>query len=353
MNVIHPATLEKANEAAVYTLYLYLAHKTQPENGALLGTVVSGLTATAEKEDWSSRDLIRLRTLKNAVEARPEIANSKLSDLICSPGGSTACAFTNPKGNIFVLFRGTGDEEWLDNGQGLSGIPEENTYLTYGENGEIKASLLIEKDFASGQQVEALNWFNRIAAENRWTEKDRITIAGHSKGGNKAQFVTIHSDLVDDCFSFDGQGFSPEALAAFKDRAKGEFTARRNRIISISSENDYVNVLGQRLMPDTQIYYFQSRMGIHFLEAMLDSRGYFLPQGEQGRLSEYMQNVSQRLIQLKPGIRQYVALGVMNVFQQYLGKEKAETADRSTLEKTFAGMTKAVDRMLKVTGFLQ
>ena len=48
-----------------------------------------------------------------------------------------------------------------------------------------------------------------------------IIVTGHSKGGNKAQYVTINSkynDLIDKCFSFDGQGMSPEAIEAFINR---------------------------------------------------------------------------------------------------------------------------------------
>lgn len=36
---------------------------------------------------------------------------------------------------------------------------------------------------------------------------DSITVTGHSKGGNKAQYVTVLSDKVDRCISMDGQGF--------------------------------------------------------------------------------------------------------------------------------------------------
>ena len=41
---------------------------------------------------------------------------------------------------------------------------------------------------------------------------DSITVAGHSKGGNKAQYVTVLSDKVDRCISMDGQGFSQEFI---------------------------------------------------------------------------------------------------------------------------------------------
>lgn len=351
MNPIHPKILEKANDAAIYTLYLYLAHKTNPADQESLQTIVGSLATAAKSENWSAREHFRLRILRNAIRRSKALADSKISDLTRSESGSTACSFTNPKGEVFVIFRGTGGGEWLDNGEGLSGIPEENTYITYKENGEVETSKTIQNDYATDQQVEVLNWFQGIAAENGWTSDTRITLAGHSKGGNKAQFVTIHSDLVDECFSFDGQGFSPEAVAAFKKQYGAEFTARRRKIRSLSADNDYVNVLGERLMPDTQIYYFESALGFHYLEAILDLDGYFLTQSEQGKLSQYMETVSEKLMNLRPAVRQLVTLGVMNVFQQYLGKEMSENPDAVSLEKTIAGLAIAVDILLGPVAF--
>lgn len=346
MNPIHPKILAKANDAAIYTLYLYLAHKTDPADQESLKTILGRLETAAGSGNWSARDRFRLRILQNAARRSAALADSKIGNLTRSESGSTACSFTNPKGEVFVVFRGTGDGEWIDNGEGLSGIPEENTYVAYNENGEAEASQTVQNDYATDQQVEALNWFHRIAAENGWTSDTGITLAGHSKGGNKAQFITIHSPLVDDCFSFDGQGFSPEAVAAFRQQHGAEYAARRRRIRSLSADNDYVNVLGQRLMPDTQIYYFESALGIHYLEAMLDSDGYFLAQGEQGKLSKYMQAVSEKLMSLRPAVRQLVTVGVMNVFQQYLGNGTPVNADAVSLEKTVAGIMIAVDTLL-------
>lgn len=346
MDPIHPKILEKANDAAIYTLYLYLAHKTAPADQDSLRTIVNGLEAAGKTQDWNVRDRYRLHILKNAVDRRGSLADSRISNLTLSKSGSTACAFTNPNGQVFVVFRGTGGGEWIDNGEGLSGIPEENTYITYTQNGDVKSRETVQNDYATDQQVEALNWFRYIAAQNGWNEDTGITLAGHSKGGNKAQFVAIHSDLPDACFSFDGQGFSPEALAALKKQYPAEFPARRRNIRSFSADNDYVNVLGDRLMPDTQIYFFQSSLGFHYLEAMLDMDGRFQPQGEQGKLSQYIETVSQVLMRMQPALRQYVTLGVMNVFQTYLGKGAAENKDTVSLEKTIAGIALAIGPLL-------
>lgn len=345
MNSIHPEILEKANDAAIYTLYLYLADKTDPANGESLRAIVSSLNSALKSQNWKARDRYRLYILRNAIDRRAALADSKIGSLTRSESGMTACSFTNPNGEVFVVFRGTGTREWIDNGEGLSGIPEENTYITYGEEGSRQ---MVQNDYATDRQVEALNWFHRIAAENGWDADTGITLAGHSKGGNKAQFVAIHSDMPDACFSFDGQGFSPEALAAWKHQYGTGFTARRRKIRSLSADNDYVNVLGERLMPDEQIYFFESALGIHYLEAMLDMNGRFRSQSEQGKLSRYVETVSEVLMRMPPEVRQHAALRIMNIFQQYLGDEAAINADTAPLEKTIADIGNAIGALRRL-----
>lgn len=349
MNPIQAETLEKANDAAIYTLYLYLAHKSNPADRETLQAIVKGLEEAIKVRDWNVRDRYRLQILRKAVSSRAALADSTISDLIRSESGTTACAFTNPNAEVFVVFRGTGSGEWIDNGKGLSGIPEENTYITYGDGGNVKTTKIVQNDYATDQQVEALNWFSYIAAKNGWDADTTITLAGHSKGGNKAQFVAVNTDLADACFSFDGQGFSPEALAAMEHKMGTQFAARRRRISSLSADNDYVNVLGQRLMPRSNIYYFTSSLGVHYLEAMLDQNGRFRPQSEQGELSRYVETVSEKLMRVPPAMRQCVTLGAMRIFQEYLGKEHPINADAAALARTVGGITAALGPLLQST----
>lgn len=345
MNPIHAETLEKANDAAIYTLYLYLAHKTDPAARETLQTIVHGLEAASTVQPWNVRDRYRLHILRNAINRRTALADSAISDLTRSESGTTACVFTNPSAEVFVVFRGTGSGEWMDNGRGLSGIPEENTYITYGDSGNTESMKTVPNDYATDQQVEALNWFSYIAAKNGWDADTGITLAGHSKGGNKAQFVAVNTDLADACFSFDGQGFSPEALAAIKKQHGAKFANRIRKINSMSADNDYVNVLGQRLMPEDKIYFFQSSLGFHYLEAMLDGNGRFLPQSGQGELSRYVQGVSEKLMRIPPLMRQYITLGVMRIFQEQFGQELP--ANAISLEKATAGIAAALGPLLE------
>lgn len=350
MNIVSDDILNKANEAVIYNLYLYLAHITIPDENATLKSITYSLESDLNSKsgyDWKNRDIYRLNILANAVRHNSFVANSKIRNLTVSASGLTACSFTNQNEDVFVVFKGTGKGEWIDNGEGLSGVPEENTYKTYQKGGKELSSKSIGRDHATDQQVEALNWFYKIAAKNGWTQDTEIILSGHSKGGNKAQFIAIHSDLADSCFSFDGQGFSPEALAAFKRQHVEKFESRRRRIYSFSACNDYINVLGARLMPQDQIYFFKSRMGFHQLEAMLNISGRLNHQCEQGELSRYVQAVSERLMNMEPRIRKYATLGVMNVFQKFLGDGEPVNKDNVSIEQTILGMSIAIDLLLR------
>lgn len=349
MHVLSYEILQMANEEAIFNVYLYLSHKTSPNDKETLRSVVFGLEHQfrhSKRRKWKERDVYRLHILKRAIESNPILADAKIGNLIRSKSGLTACSFEKPNGSISVAFKGTGDGEWIDNGEGLSGIPEENIYITYNADGTVSDKKIIPKDFATDQQVEALNWFHKIVAENGWSHKNIITLSGHSKGGNKAQFITMHSDLVTSCFSFNGQGFSPETLGSLERQYEGQYEERRWRIHSFASEQDYVHVLGEALVPEEQMYYFKSWAGIHPIDAILDEAGNFRPQTEQGALSATAAAFSQELMQLPPFIRQYATLGIMNIFQRYVGKGIPVNGDAVSAEQTITGIGVAVGSFL-------
>ncbi len=343
MNHIEGEVLTRANREAIYNAYLYLAYKTTPAARTPLKSIVNILDDTFIGTD-RERQLVNI--LKNAVRGDNFLANSEIDFLTLTPGGLTACTFTRPNGDVSAVFKGTGSGEWIDNGEGLSGMPEENTYITYENKGAEMYRIVEPRDYATDRQVEALNWFNRVAALSNWSSLANITVSGHSKGGNKAQFVTIHSDLVDECFSFSGQGFSPEAITSFKNRYGTRFDERRQHIRSLSADNDYVNVLGAPLVPKENVFYFKPHDKLHDIEAILDDKGQFNPQSEQGKFSEYVSSVSDELMRLPPCIRQYATLGVMNIFQKQLGSWPPVSGEFVSAEKTVAGLGIAVGALL-------
>jgi hypothetical protein len=129
--------------------------------------------------------------------------------------GHRAFAFADGMGNAYAVFRGTGsDEEWLDNAWGMTAV-------------------------STPQQEAASRFIQRLS--NR-KEARNIVAAGHSKGGNKAQYaaITLPEGMVSHCLSVDGQGFSPEFIAAYG----SEIEKRKSLISLVSERRGFVNCLG-------------------------------------------------------------------------------------------------------------
>lgn len=118
------------------------------------------------------------------------------------------CFVSKTTGEAYVAFKGTtGAEEWIDDALGL--YMADTPYQKY-----------------------ALDFIEDL-------EYDHIGVVGHSKGGNKAQYVAILSDKVDHCVSLDGQGFSKE----FIDKYWAEIEQRGGNITSYAYSSDYVHIL--------------------------------------------------------------------------------------------------------------
>lgn len=149
--------------------------------------------------------------------------------------GTCACTFSTPdKSSVYVVYRGTGDGEWPDNGKGMT---QESTI----------------------QQKRAVQYFEAAAERLGLSTNQRVVITGHSKGGNKAQYVTMSAEngyLIDCCYSVDGQGFSEAADSRFRNLfGEQEYRERIAKLHGICGENDYVNVLGRTIIPEEQIRY--------------------------------------------------------------------------------------------------
>ncbi|MDF9838787.1 MULTISPECIES: Mbeg1-like protein [unclassified Breznakia] len=86
------------------------------------------------------------------------------------------------------------------------------------------------------QQQNALNYANRIAKD--YSQYDFI-VSGHSKGGNKAQVVTLLCDKVKAGYSFDGQGMGK----GFMIKYRLQIEQNQHKLVSISNRSDFVNSL--------------------------------------------------------------------------------------------------------------
>ncbi len=129
-------------------------------------------------------------------------------------GGGISAVFLNEKEREAVIaFRGTASNEWVDDFEGANQVD-------------------------SLQQVNALEWYKHIY-EKLHLENYTVTVIGHSKGGNKAKYITILNDTPARCVSFDGQGFSDEFIRHYSERIR----KRKQVIENHNVDFDYVNIL--------------------------------------------------------------------------------------------------------------
>ena len=136
-------------------------------------------------------------------------ANARLMELRCVMRNNEvfATCYLDSFEDAYVTFRGTATgEEWLDDVKGAFGAETES-------------------------QKKALGFIESLPFDN-------MTVAGHSKGGNKAQYIAILSKKVARCISMDGQGFSRE----FLEKYPAEIAANASKIRNYSLATDYVHI---------------------------------------------------------------------------------------------------------------
>ena len=119
----------------------------------------------------------------------------------------------NGKHEAVVAFRGTAENEWTDDFEGAGQVD-------------------------SLQQINALEWYKQVYDKYE-LENYNVTVIGHSKGGNKAKYITILNDTPFRCVSFDGQGFSDN----FFDHYRKRIIQRQGIIENHNIDFDYVNIL--------------------------------------------------------------------------------------------------------------
>ena len=165
-------------------------------------------------EEWKNI----IQAVKNDEQLmNMQIAEVHVDSVKDGGGGGVSAVFVDPSTNeAVVTFRGTALKEWHDNFVG---------------GGLTKANDKVSTPF----QQNALDWYQSLDLE----KYDTVTVTGHSKGGNKAKYITLLDDSVDRCVSFDGQGFSD----AFMMKYMAEISANQDKITNHNVEGDYVNPL--------------------------------------------------------------------------------------------------------------
>ena len=248
--------------------------------------------------------------------------------------------------DVYVAYRGTGEGRWYDNGDAF------------------------DKKYSPYQQ-DAAEYFDSVMSDLNVTDGQNVIVTGHSKGGNEAQFVTLaskHAYLVDKCVSYDGQGFSPEAIEYFK-RLYGEdfYEKQRSKLYSVCGDNDFVNVLGIKVVPDDNTIYIKTGCDTY---DMGNSHGlYPTPKGDdidwknvriKGNLYDYdgggfyettkyqrelavlAKSLSDNIMKLPPEEREDVCRSIMTILEAVIGQGSGLHGEGASLEE-FIGLIKRSD----------
>ena len=192
------------------------------KKGANLGEVINRIDTGQFNLDQDYGSFMTGKDWKNilqAVKADEELMNLTIVTSYSdnnNKGGYGMLFANESSGEAIVVFKGTGTGEWPDNFQGGGATDRLDGVST-------------------PQQEDALAWYESLDLETY----DTVTVTGHSKGGNKAKYITIRDDSVDRCISFDGQGFSDE----FMEEYDYEISVNQSKIENHNVEDDYVNLL--------------------------------------------------------------------------------------------------------------
>lgn len=150
---------------------------------------------------------------KNETIMNTKIVDSYIDQAYGGGKGLSAVFVNEEEKEAVVAFRGTASMEWADDMEGAA----------------VTDTL---------QQINALEYFRSVVRRYDLTRYD-ITVTGHSKGGNKAKYITILDDTPTRCISFDGQGFSDKFMTHYRDR----IIKRQDLIQNHNVDYDFVNII--------------------------------------------------------------------------------------------------------------
>jgi predicted esterase len=286
MNILTPQQYERLC-CLVYIDDLTLYRKKVP-----IGIIAANLkNGFSQNKPGMSADT-DFDTVLSDIINDPELARLTITDFIDIPlslvysglpnsmPGFRAITFYDPKSaNAAVVFRGTyGDAEWADNGRRM-----------------YKADTVSALDSAN---------YVRETAKRSGVSVESIGVAGHSGGGNKAMYSFITDNTASECFSLDGEGFSPAFAEKYADKIK----TRASKIVAYAERRDPVNGLGLMLKAPL---YFSGKRGdtslpryplgqplpnFHIPDALRDEENKIIEQAEISYLSEVINRLTEYVL---------------------------------------------------------
>lgn len=164
--------------------------------------------------EMKKEDLERIK--ETVIKNKDVYENFLVRDVTEDHNAKNVAITCKDSNDLIVLYQGTGDGyEWNDNGVGAYSNVTDTVV-----------------------QQEALDFYDKAYKE--YGGKGKVYVTGHSKGGNKAQYVgVLRGEDIEHVYSFDGQGFS----RAFLNKYKKEIEKNAGKITSICNKNDFVNIL--------------------------------------------------------------------------------------------------------------
>ncbi len=269
------------------------------DNGDTVGKIIKEMSNHLESgKNISACEMTNdeWRTIISMIENEPSLLNYTVQNYKNDESGMRAACFVDdvldPK-DVNIVFRGTsGDYEWHDNGEG--------GYLSDTE-----------------QQKKAAEYVNSLPK----SYGNAMTVTGHSKGGNKAQYATVVTNRIAKCVSYDGQGFSQEFINKYKE----QIAKKAGSIVSVSASNDFVNCLlypiaGTRVYLETEEQ--EKFPHYHKPNILFDEYGNLKNRTEQSDLSKFINEYTTYMISsLKEPERSLTVDGLIGLLEKGENKE--------------------------------
>lgn len=356
---------DEARASIILNTFMYIDKCPETEGRNTLGSIVKQMSYDGLEDFQKSA----LWIMKKTLEKNTDLADLELITFSENMGGqfkgAYAAAFRNSDSSVvYVVFRGTGSGRWYDNGEGLASV-------------------------SSDYQKVAVWYFNDVIKLLNEKTPEKLIVTGHSKGGNLAQYVTFKSKYrskVTRCISFDGQGFSPEFYSELN-CTEDEKNAICDKMYSICGDNDYVNVLGMKIIPNMHTIYIKTKtewkdmygahsivpklftdVQEHYCDFLYDfSADRFNTQTlDQRDMARCSKELSAKIMELSQNNREDICETAMTLAEKFLGgtgSPQGINGEMATLEEgvgflsnilevvgpvtTYAGKTTLEDMILK------
>ena len=214
--------------------------------------------------------------------AKTSLMDLQVINVSSTDSGTHGFCVKDSENNITVIYSGdyAYSDSWVDNFVGA-----------------------VKED--SNEQENALIFFEDCMKKaEEYGDVGNVTVSGHSKGGNLAQYVTILSEDVDYCLSYDGQGFSDQFISYYADK----IAANGSKITSISANYDFVHC-ALNPIPNAQHYFVDVEMKpdelslrtlawFHMPILILDENGNILPFVEESEFSKALHVISNTIVDI-------------------------------------------------------